>query len=329
MKKALSLLFVLSVAAVLSAGGAFIWAEDKFKAPGPLLTDTTVLVKRGQGVRQIARELMKAGVIDHDWLFAGMVRWRQQHMKLAAGEYRFEAGISPEAALDKILRNEVVVRSITIAEGLQSREVIALINAAEGLEGELSGPLPAEGSLLPETYHFTLGDDRSALLTRMEKSMQKARADLWNSRQQGLPIQTWEEAVILASIVEKETGLAAERPHIAAVFLNRLKRGMRLQSDPTVRYALTDGKVDLGRALTRQDWKLDHPYNTYIIKGLPPGPIANPGLASIKAVLNPLVTKDLYFVADGTGGHAFARTLKEHNRNVARWRKFKKSQQGN
>ncbi|RED53527.1 endolytic transglycosylase MltG [Aestuariispira insulae] len=329
MKKALIALSVLIVAAVLTAGGAIMWAQEQFVKPGPLITDTTVVVKRGQGVRQIARSLQQAGVIEYDWLFAGMVRLREQHLTLAAGEYRFEAGISPAEALDKIQRQEVVVRSITIPEGLTSLEVVALIEEMDGLSGQVTGPVPAEGSLLPETYHFTLNDDRMGLVARMQKAMDQARQDLWAGRQAGLPVKTWHEAVILASIVEKETGLAAERPHVASVFVNRLNKGMRLQSDPTVRYALTDGKKPLGRALTRQDWKLVHPYNTYVIPGLPPGAIANPGLASIKAVLNPLQTKDLYFVADGSGGHAFARTLKEHNRNVARWRKFKKQQQGN
>ena len=180
--------------------------------------------------------------------------------------------------------------------------------------------MPPEGSLLPETYHFERNEDRNALIARMTAAMDATLAELWAGRADDLPLDTPEEALVLASIVEKETGIASERPHIAGVFVNRLDRGMPLQSDPTVIYALTLGEGPLDRLLTRADLKTDSPYNTYVVPGLPPGPIANPGRDAIAAVLQPLETKDLYFVADGTGGHAFAETLAQHNRNVAAWR---------
>jgi UPF0755 protein len=231
--------------------------------------------------------------------------------------------------LDKLVAGDVVLRQVTIPEGLTTAQVLDLLAGVDGLEGTISMP-PSEGSLLPETYDYTLGDTREMLIERMRKGMDSLIAELWPKRAAELPLKSPEEAVILASIVEKETGIPAERPRVAAVFVNRLKRGMPLQSDPTVIYGLTRGKVAsvangegiLGRKLIRADLDLDNPYNTYRILGLPPGPIANPGRASLEAVLNPPATTELYFVADGTGGHAFASTLEEHNRNVARWRKL-------
>jgi UPF0755 protein len=204
---------------------------------------------------------------------------------------------------------------------------MAALEAAEGLTGPLPDP-PPQGSLLPETYFFENGETRAAMLARMQKAMTDALAELWPQRAENLPFDTPEQAVVLASIVEKETGVAAERPQVASVFVNRLRRGMPLQSDPTVIFALTGGEADLGRPLLRADLQVDHPVNTYVVNGLPPTPIANPGRASLEAVLNPAETDFLYFVADGTGGHAFARTLAEHNRNVARWRAVQRGQSG-
>ena len=195
-----------------------------------------------------------------------------------------------------------------------------MLAATPALAGEMA-PVPAEGSLLPETYHYGRGDRRAALIARMAAAMDETLAELWQGRAEGLPFDSPPAAMVLASIVEKETGLAAERRHVAGVFVNRLRRGMRLQSDPTVIYGLTGGAGPLGRPLTRADLETDHPYNTYRIDGLPPHPIANPGREAIAAVLDPLPTGDLYFVADGSGGHVFAPTLDEHNRNVANWRR--------
>jgi UPF0755 protein len=214
----------------------------------------------------------------------------------------------------------VVIRKLTIPEGLTSTQIRDILAKAEGLSGS---PLTApEGSLLPETYDYAWGDTRAGLIRRMAAAQRTTLEALWRERQTGLPLTGPREAVILASIVEKETGAASERARVAAVFHNRLRRGMRLQSDPTIIYALTGGKTRLGRNLNRADLAIDHPYNTYRIKGLPPGPIANPGRAALIAVLNPVKSTELYFVADGSGGHAFAKTLKEHNRNVAKWRRL-------
>ena len=238
---------------------------------------------------------------------------------LRAGEYAFAAHGSARDALRVLQTADPVVRKLTVPEGLMIAEIVPLIAAAEGLDGDV--PAVEEGTLLPETYHYRWGDTRTAMTARMQASMKVALDELWPARASDLPLANRHEAVILASIVEKETGLPEERARVAAVFINRLERGMKLQSNPTVAYALTDGARPLDRALLRNDLKLDHPYNIYVVRGLPPGPIANPGRASLEAVLNPVDTKDLYFVADGKGGHAFARTLAEHNRNVARWRK--------
>jgi len=221
-----------------------------------------------------------------------------------------------------------VQRFITIPEGLTSIEIFDLVSAAKDLSGELT-VTAAEGSLMPETYSVTLGATRDAFVTRMAVAADAAKAELWPERAPDLPFDTWEEAVTLASIVEKETGVAAERGKVAGVFINRLRIGMRLQSDPTVIYGITQGSGPLGRKLRRSDLDTDTPYNSYTRAGLPPGPICNPGRAALKAVLNPVETDAFYFVADGTGGHAFARTLAEHNRNVAKWRKLQKQQSQN
>ncbi|MEC8165372.1 MAG: endolytic transglycosylase MltG, partial [Pseudomonadota bacterium] len=224
--------------------------------------------------------------------------------------------------LGLLMAGKTALRQVTIPEGLMVSEVVAILDVAPALEG--TTPVPPEGSILPETYSYQFGETRAEVLNRMSKAMQHLLADLWANRKPGLPFKDPIEAVILASIVERETGVAEERSRVAGVFVNRLRRGMRLQSDPTVAYAATNGKQPLGRPLTRKDLDAAHPYNTYWIKGLPPSPISNPGRAALAATLNPLETDELYFVADGTGGHAFAKTLAEHNRNVAKWRKLQR-----
>ena len=324
------LLLVLGVAGVLAAG----WAWYRFTGPGPLPEERTVLIERGAGVGAIAQRLTDQGVLPDPWTFRIGQRLFGESRSLKAGEYRFAAHIPPRAVLDKLIAGDVVQRHLTVPEGLTAMQVLELLGAEEGLEGAVDQP-PQEGSLLPETYAFTLGEPRTALVQRMQAGMQSVLGELWPKRAPELPLKSPEEAVTLASIVEKETGVAAERPRVAAVFVNRLKRGMPLQSDPTVIYALTGGKAAsiangegiLGRKLSRADLDLDNPYNTYRNPGLPPGPIANPGRAALEAVLNPPATNELYFVADGTGGHAFAATLEEHNRNVAKWRKLQNGTQ--
>ncbi len=304
------------------------WAISEFNAPGPSKDVARVVLPKGSGLRGIAERLGRAGIIRRTDVFIASTRLNGQAQNLQAGEYEFAPGITPRAVMEKLVRGDTVVRRLTVAEGLVVTQVLALVEQAEGLSGSVfteGRPPPSEGSLLPETYHYAWGDRRDDLLNRMQRDRKRELAEAWAKRAPDLPLLNADEALILASIVERETGLAAERSHIAGVFINRLRRGMRLQSDPTVAYGIRkDGP--LSRPLTRSDLKSPHPFNTYIHNGLPPGPIANPGRASVEAVLHPLKTKDLYFVADGTGGHVFAETLKQHNRNVRKWRKILREQ---
>lgn len=315
---------LIAAAAALAAGGVIVWGYTAFTNPGALASDTRVLIARGAGLRAIAATLAEAGVIRHPLLFVAMTKWGGRHDDLKAGEYRFPPLVSPAEVLATIRAGRVVIRKLTIPEGLASARVVELLATADGLTGARAAP-PREGSLLPETYDYVWGDTRAGLLRRMAAAQKTTLETLWRARQSGLPLASPREAVILASIVEKETGAETERALVAAVFLNRLRRGMRLQSDPTVVYALTGGKGPLARNLSRIDLAIDHPYNTYRVKGLPPGPITNPGTAAIAAALNPAESAALYFVADGKGGHAFAKTLREHNRNVARWRRLRRA----
>lgn len=317
---------VVTTVAVLAIAAGVVWIEgrDRFERPGPLPEQSVVFIPAGSGLVGIAQLLEDQNVIEDQRIFRVGVRVLGQARSLKAGEYAFPAKVSMRDALEILASGNVVVRRLTIVEGVTTREAISLIEAADGLEGALTD-LPPEGALLPETYHYRRGDSRQALLSRMTASRDKVLSELWEARAEGLPINTPEEAVVLASIVEKETGIADERGLVAGVFVNRLRKGMRLQSDPTVSYGITLGAGPLGRELRRSDLKKPSAYNTYVIKGLPPGPIANAGRAALEAVLNPETTSYLYFVADGTGGHAFAKSLKEHNRNVAKWRKFQRS----
>ena len=317
----LSLLFGLALVVALT----LVVAQLYYEREGPLEVGQNVVIPRGSGTGAIAERLAEAGVVDDARAFHIAALVTGKNARLRAGEYAFEPGTSLREALELLESGKTVIRRFTVPEGRTAAEVVALLTETEGLSGEIAA-LPEEGSLLPETYHYSWGDDRTQLLERMQRSMQLALEELWEARTPGLPIETPEEAVVLASIVERETGVAEERPVVASVFINRLKRGMRLQSDPTVAYAITKGERPLGRALTRADWQVEDPYNTYQNDGLPPGPIANPGRASLEAVLAPEESEYLYFVADGSGGHAFARTLEEHNRNVANWRRIRDGQ---
>ncbi|WP_244559359.1 MULTISPECIES: endolytic transglycosylase MltG [unclassified Azospirillum] len=304
------------------AGGAGLYGWQRYTGPGPLVADKALVIPRGSGVAAISRQLAEAGITRHPLELAIAMRLRRDGAGLRAGEYAFPAGISLKAAIELILSGKTVVRRFTVPEGLTAWQIVELLKADPALSGDVAA-VPAEGSLLPETYHYSYGDARADLLARMQTDMAKALEKLWAERAPDLPIMSKEQAVILASVVEKETGVAAERPRVAGVFINRLRQGMKLQSDPTIIYALSQGKGSIDRALTRADWKLDSPYNTYMVDGLPVGPIANPGLLSLQAVLKPEANRYLYFVADGTGGHAFAETLDQHNRNVVQWRKVR------
>jgi UPF0755 protein len=290
-----------------------------YQRPGPLTSSQSLIIPKGASVRQMARLLESAGVVESGWCFEAAARWRNDAGRLQAGEYAFEPGISLRATLDLLASGKTVIRRLTVPEGWTSWQIIELLKNEAALAGEVL-QLPPDGSLLPETYHFSHGEQRQRLVGRMQQDRDQALVGLWQTRAADLPLGSMQEAIILASIVEKETGVANERARVAGVFVNRLRLGMRLQSDPTVIYALSEGRGLLGRPLTRADWNVPSPYNTYVIDGMPPNPIANPGLDAIKAVLNPERHDYLYFVADGTGGHAFARTLEEHNRHVARWR---------
>lgn len=303
--------------------GSIHWAHLQLSRPGPLAAARTVVIDKGAGVEDIAATLFAGGVIEDRFLFAAGARFTGRGRVMRAGEYRFEPGVSIDQAIALLARGKTVRRKITVAEGLTVREVLDLVGADEGLIGELPRDV-AEGALLPETYLFSLGDSRAALIGRMSRSMTATLRSLWNGRALGLALASPQEALVLASIIERETGLASERARISAVFHNRLRRGMRLQSDPTVAYALTRGGTPLDRPLARSDLRIDSPYNTYRVAGLPPTPIANPGRASIEAALHPARTDELYFVADGTGGHAFARSFSEHLKNVARWRRIQR-----
>ncbi|WP_114391886.1 endolytic transglycosylase MltG [Oleisolibacter albus] len=315
--------FLLLLLALAGGGAWYGW--QRYTGPGPLAADSQLVIARGSGVQAIARQLAGAGVVRSPYDLMLAAKLRESAQRLKAGEYAFTAGMSVQSVLDLLESGKTVVRRVTVPEGLTSRQILVLLEGEPGLAGTVD-PVPADGTLLPETYHYSWGDSRAEIVARMQEAMRKALAELWPGRAAGLPVTTPEQAVTLASIIEKETAVASERPRVAGVFANRLRLGMKLQSDPTIIYALTGGKGPLDRPLTRADWKLDSPYNTYVADGLPPGPIANPGLASLKATLNPEAHKFLYFVADGSGGHAFAETLEAHNRNVAAWRKIRDEQ---
>ena len=317
----------VGVLALVAVVAGWIYISQQFDRPGLHTEEIVVIVEPGMGSWQIADTLHTAGIIGDPNAFAVGV-WREGHQgALKAGEFAFPAGITGRDAMHMLVAGQTVIHKLTVPEGLTSADVVALLTSAEALEGDIAR-LPGEGTLLPETYHFKRGETRASLLARMQAGMQGVLDELWATHAPSAEIPDKRAALVLASIIEKETAVAAERAKVAGVFLNRLGRGMPLQSDPTVIYAVTEGRTALGRALTKQDLAIESPYNTYRNKGLPPGAIANPGRDSIAAVLAPEQTDALYFVADGSGGHAFAKTLKEHNRNVARWRKLIKERSG-
>lgn len=329
MRRWLVLAFVLAALLAVALGGGAWWFRDEFRAPGPAAEEITVVVPRGASVASIAGQLEEAGVVAKGWVFRWGVRAFGEGRPLQAGEYRFDPHMSAASIMALMIEGRHVQRRLTIPEGLTNREVLALVAEAEAMTGDVPDPsrYQEEGAFLPETYFYAYGDDRAELVARMEEAMRSALAELWETRAADLPFDTPKAALTLASIIEKETSVARERPRIAGVFVNRLNRGMALQSDPTVIFALTRGEEPLGRRVTYADLEFDDPYNTYRYPGLPPGPIANPGRDAIAAALNPMATDELYFVADGTGGHAFAKTLAEHNDNVARWRAVRDQQQ--
>jgi UPF0755 protein len=318
-------LFLVLLAAGIGGYGAWhVWSE--FQSPGPQsengATETVVNLPRGTGLNRIAETLEEQGVIGNSLIFRAGVMYFGKASALKAGEYAIPSGASPQRVMEILIEGKAIVYKLTLPEGLTTAMALDLVSKHVSLQGEVTR-MPAEGALLPETYIFNRGMSRDALIERMEKDHAAAIDELWEKRVPNLPISTKEEAVILASIVEKETGVANERPRVASVFVNRLRKGMKLQSDPTIIYGLTKG-VPLGRGIRQSELDKATAYNTYVINGLPPTPIANPGREAIAAVLNPAETDDLFFVADGTGGHVFASTLAEHERNVQNWRQIEK-----
>jgi UPF0755 protein len=307
---------------VAAAGGFAAWyAFGEFDAPGPPSpsgTETIVSIPMGTGLNQVATILEQNRVVRSGLVFRIGVMVNRKATALKAGEYAIPSAASPRQIMQILIEGKSIVYKLTLAEGLTSAMIVAAVRSHPVLVGEVAFE-PPEGSLLPETYIFNRGTTRAELIARMQADHIKVVDEQWVTRSPNLPLATKQEAVILASIVEKETGVASERPRVAAVFLNRLRKGMKLQSDPTIIYGLTKG-VPLGRGIRQSELDRPTPYNTYLVVGLPPTPIANPGKASIAAVLRPAQTEDLYFVADGTGGHAFAATLEEHEKNVQKWR---------
>jgi UPF0755 protein len=310
----LTLVFLVTVV----GGVALMIGKQRFELPGPLAEDKIVNIPRG-GIRDTADLLIREGVIDQPNLFiAGALVLKAQN-ELKYGEYRFTKNASLRDVVDTIIEGKVVQHAFTVAEGLTSDQIVQRLMENEVLSGNIRD-VPREGTLLPETYRFTNGTTREQMIQRMRQAQQRAVQEVWDRRSSDLPIKTPEQLVTLASIIEKETGKPEERTRVASVFVNRLRQRMKLQSDPTIIYGLVGGKGSLGRPIQRGEIEQPTPYNTYVIDGLPPGPIANPGRASLEAAANPARTKELFFVADGTGGHAFADNYEQHQKNVARLR---------
>ncbi|MEJ2435419.1 MAG: endolytic transglycosylase MltG [Pseudolabrys sp.] len=310
--------FMVLVLVSVIVGAALYIGKQRFDAPGPLPAAKVVNIPRGLGIKGIAMLLQREGVIDQPYVFIGGVMVMKARGGLKHGEYKFKQHAS---VVDTIIQGKVVQHTLTLPEGLTSEQIVARLLRDNALAGRIK-EIPPEGSLLPETYKFTRGETREQMIKRMQRAQQRLVKDIWAHRTPDLPLKSPAQLVTLASIVEKETGKPDERSRVAAVFVNRLRKNMRLQSDPTIIYGLTGGKGSLGRPIKKSEIEQPTPYNTYVINGLPPGPIANPGKASLEAAANPARTKDLYFVADGTGGHVFSETYAQHQKNVAHLREI-------
>jgi UPF0755 protein len=314
---AITLLIVL----MLMLGGVIAWGAAQMKVAGEFSEDAVFVVAAGDRLKAVSERLEAQGLISNGRIFRIAARYGGDDRKLKFGEYKVPAHASMKDILGLVTSGRALAYQVTVPEGLTSWQIVQLLNAELLLSGEITD-IPPEGWLAPDTYSISKGDSRQSVLTRMADAQRKILSEAWSLRAEGLPLNTPEEALTLASIIEKETGLVAERKLVASVFINRLNRGMRLQTDPTVVYGITMGKGPLGRGLRASELRGKTDYNTYLIDGLPPTPIANPGKASIEAALNPEDSKFVFFVADGTGGHAFAQTIDEHNKNVRAWRKI-------
>jgi len=312
-------IFTVLIVISIAVGAALFFGKQRFDSEGPLAEDKVVNIPRGLGIRDIADVLQREGVIDQPYIFMGSVIALKARGELKYGEYQFSKHASIADVVDTIIEGKVVQHAFTVPEGLTSEQIVARLLESTALTGQIK-EIPREGTLLPETYRFTRGMTREQIIQRMQQAHRRVLQDVWEHRMPDLPVKTPEQLVTLASIVEKETGRPDERTRVAAVFVNRLKTKMRLQSDPTIIYGLTGGKGSLGRPIQKNEIEQPTPYNTYVIDGLPPGPIANPGRASLEAAANPARTKEIYFVADGSGGHVFSDNYTEHQKNVARLR---------
>ncbi|MEM1378866.1 MAG: endolytic transglycosylase MltG [Pseudomonadota bacterium] len=321
-------LFSLLVFTLIGMGAALYFGKGQFEARGPHDVGTTYTVRSGASVGSVANDLRRQGLISNSRIFEYGVRAYGNETALKAGEYDIAAGASMKSIMDTLVEGRAILYPLTIVEGWTVFRAMQEIAANEFLTGEMPTELPPEGSLIADTQKFGRGTDRAELIARMQAQQTRIVEQIWEKRAADLPINDINEFVTLASIVEKETGVGDERPRVAGVFINRLNRGMRLQSDPTIIYGIFGGEgKPSDRPIYRSDIDTPTDYNTYTIDGLPPGPIAIPGRASLEAVANPARTNDLFFVADGTGGHAFAETLEDHNRNVARWREIERQRE--
>jgi UPF0755 protein len=317
--------FILVI--LIATGLAYYYGKQTIEAPGPLEEDKTVVIPSRAGMTDIADVLQREGVIDNNrWAFIAAVFALKARSELKPGEYAFKERASLRDVIGTIVEGKVVQHSITIPEGLTSEQIVARLSDNDIFAGSVR-EIPREGTLLPETYKFPRGTTREQVVQRMQAAQRRVVAEIWEHRAADVPLKSPEQLVTLASIVEKETGRADERSRVAAVFVNRLKQRIKLQSDPTIIYGLVGGKGTLGRPIKRSEITQPSPYNTYVIDGLPPGPISNPGRASLEAAANPARTRDLYFVADGTGGHAFTETYDQHQKNVAKLRAMEKQTQ--
>lgn len=325
----INMVITLTVFALVAVGAGLYLGKQKFEQAGPLKQDATVIVSSGAGLSGITDRLTDKGVIADDWaddlIFNLGVRFYKNEKKLKAGEYAFAPGVSMRQVMTDLVEGNAVNHAVTIPEGWTTAQIVERVKAHPVLVGDVE-EVPAEGELLPETYSFTRGTTRQQIIDQMKAAQTKALKEIWERRVADLPIKTPEELVTLASVVEKETAKADERSRVAGVFVNRLNKSMRLQSDPTILYGLFGGEAWTTdrSAITQSQLKAENKYNTYQIDGLPPGPIGNPGRAAMEAVANPSRTKDLFFVADGTGGHVFAETYEQHQANVRKWRQIER-----
>jgi UPF0755 protein len=309
---------------MIGVGGGYIYGRQKIEAPGPLQDDKIVNIPARAGMTDIAEILQREGVIDNNrWAFIGSVFALKARSELKPGEYSFQKNASLRDDIGTMVEGKVVQHAVTIPEGLTSEQIVTRLTDNDIFAGTVR-EIPREGTLLPETYKFPRGTTREQVIQRMQQTQKRVLAEIWERRNPDIPVKTAEQLITLASIVEKETGKADERSRVAAVFVNRLRQKIKLQSDPTIIYGLVGGKGTLGRPIKRSEIQQPSPYNTYVIDGLPPGPIANPGRASLEAAANPARTRDLFFVADGTGGHAFTETYDQHQKNVAKLRASEK-----